>query len=679
MKFLYPQFLYALIAVIIPVIIHLFNFQRHKKVYFSNVSFLKEVKQSTKAKSNLKHYLILVSRILAVIALVLAFTQPYFPLGTNSKKNELLPSSIFIDNSFSSQNKNEDGNLLDIQRELGFQLLNELPSHLNHQVISNDFTGAQQHLYSVTELNKKMEGVSTSSKSQQIRDVIKRQKSSFKDEKYSSVIISDFQKNQFDFSQVKNDSNIDYTLIPVSPNTSNNISIDSIWFDTPIHKINTEEKVHIRIQNMGDIDKEGIRVELELDNEKKGFITLNITANSFKDTLIQYHTSKRGWHEGELTLTDFPVVYDNSQFFSFFIRENIRVVEIKEDSDSQKIEKAFLLEPYFRYEATQIKNLDLNLVNKAHWVIVNQVTNYSSGLQANLKQFVEKGGHLTIVPSGNVDQISLNEFLGKIDIPTLANLNTDTIPVTEINLTEKLFQGVFEELPDNVNLPILYKSWYFPKQTESNNYLNTTNQQSFLSGWNFGQGKVYIFSSSFNNEFSNFSKHSLFLPTLYQMAFNSGKQRNTNLIIGQNETVQIPDVGSSNELIFHVKNQQNSTDFIPEIIPTQQGLSLNFHKGISQSGNYRLTQNDSLIAFLSFNYDRLESDLKYYSVDELTQQIDSLNLTNFQVFSSDPNNFSDDYKKKENGIELWRWFIFFTLLFLAFEIILIRYFKPSVL
>ena len=83
MKFLYPQFLYALAVVAIPIILHLFNFKKFKTVYFSNVRFLKEVKQQTKAKSELKHILILLSRILALSSLVLAFAQPYVPKTWN--------------------------------------------------------------------------------------------------------------------------------------------------------------------------------------------------------------------------------------------------------------------------------------------------------------------------------------------------------------------------------------------------------------------------------------------------------------------------------------------------------------------------------------------------------------------------------------------------------------------
>ena len=68
-----PQILYFLFAIAIPIIIHLFNFRKHKVVYFSSIRFLKEINEEKKAVSTIKQYLILLSRILALAAIVLAF------------------------------------------------------------------------------------------------------------------------------------------------------------------------------------------------------------------------------------------------------------------------------------------------------------------------------------------------------------------------------------------------------------------------------------------------------------------------------------------------------------------------------------------------------------------------------------------------------------------------------
>ena len=80
MKFAHPEILWALLALAIPILVHLFNFRKFRRVQFSNVAFLKEVQQETKSKSKLKHLLILASRLLAILFIVFAFAQPFIPL-----------------------------------------------------------------------------------------------------------------------------------------------------------------------------------------------------------------------------------------------------------------------------------------------------------------------------------------------------------------------------------------------------------------------------------------------------------------------------------------------------------------------------------------------------------------------------------------------------------------------
>ncbi|MCH7524070.1 MAG: BatA domain-containing protein, partial [Bacteroidetes bacterium] len=43
MQFKYPELLYALLLLLIPIIVHLFQLRKFQKVAFTNVQFLKQV------------------------------------------------------------------------------------------------------------------------------------------------------------------------------------------------------------------------------------------------------------------------------------------------------------------------------------------------------------------------------------------------------------------------------------------------------------------------------------------------------------------------------------------------------------------------------------------------------------------------------------------------------------
>jgi len=110
MHFLNPLFFFGLFALLVPIIIHLFNFRRYKIAYFSNVKLLQNILKKTKRESQLQHLIVLLLRLLGITALVFVFAQPYIPLKNNRMDGEKI-ISVFVDNSFSMESLTQDGSL----------------------------------------------------------------------------------------------------------------------------------------------------------------------------------------------------------------------------------------------------------------------------------------------------------------------------------------------------------------------------------------------------------------------------------------------------------------------------------------------------------------------------------------------------------------------------------------
>src|ERR1043165_1481596 len=211
MSFTYPSFLFALSAIAIPIIIHLFNFRKFKTVYFSNVRFLKEVKQETQAKSKLKHLLDLAARILALIFLVLAFAQPYLPVENQKVIAGDKAVSIFVDNSFSMEAVNKNGRLLDDAKKRALEILSAYKPTDQFQLLTNDFEGKHQRLVSKEEFIDLLDDVKISPASRSLEEIISRQTdllSQSENKSRTAFILSDFQKSLADASQIKSDSSI---------------------------------------------------------------------------------------------------------------------------------------------------------------------------------------------------------------------------------------------------------------------------------------------------------------------------------------------------------------------------------------------------------------------------------------------------------------------------------------
>ncbi|HAR19224.1 MAG TPA: hypothetical protein DCR46_01065, partial [Cytophagales bacterium] len=74
----YPLFLFTLLAMVIPLVLHFWGIRVYKKVYLSSVALLQMVKVETNTTQRLKKILLLTARLLLLAFLVLAFAQPFW-------------------------------------------------------------------------------------------------------------------------------------------------------------------------------------------------------------------------------------------------------------------------------------------------------------------------------------------------------------------------------------------------------------------------------------------------------------------------------------------------------------------------------------------------------------------------------------------------------------------------
>jgi len=103
MQVLYPNFLWALLAVGGAILIHLLQLRRPQRVLFTNTGFIREVELTINRQRRLQELLILFTRIAAITLLVLAFCQPYIPAKEKKSSNGYNDVAVLIDNTPSMQ------------------------------------------------------------------------------------------------------------------------------------------------------------------------------------------------------------------------------------------------------------------------------------------------------------------------------------------------------------------------------------------------------------------------------------------------------------------------------------------------------------------------------------------------------------------------------------------------
>lgn len=681
MLFTNPFLLWGLLAVAIPIAIHLFNFRKFKKVYFSNVRFLEELKVQTQKYSRLKHLLILALRILAIISLVLAFSQPYIPASNNQKtikgKNAV---SIFIDNSFSMQAVSDQLRLLDIAKNKAREIVSAYQSSDEFQLLTHDFEGKHQQLYSKEEFLQLLDEIEISPAVRKLPEIIKRQQDAFSITPQThkvNYILSDFQKSISLFNQLKNDSLISTYLIPITPQKANNLYIDSCWFESPVLQLNKTVKLNVKILNSSEIPFEKIPIKLIINGKQRAIASIDVKEKEEKIISLSYRISEIGIQNGIIELTDYPIVYDDKLYFSYKVADNIPILVINENEENQYLNKIYSLDSVFKLKNIKERNIDFSTFKSSNLIILNGLKTISSGLSQELKKYIDNGGNLLIFPSSNIDFESYKQLAAMLKINSFESKDSTDTKIEQINIQHPIFSDVFEKLPQNIDLPSVFSFYQFgSNQLLRKEYLlKMLNGRDFLTVTFSGKGLVYQSAVPLEANWSNFPRHSIFVPALFNIALQSQQNNKLFYIIGNEESITLKHLNLIGEEVLKLKNNNLDFEIIPEHKNNENQLEVFIHNQIKQAGNYQLFKNNDTLSDISFNYNRNESRLDFFTNDELNKLIKDNQLTNFKLLETKNKNLGQLIKEINQGIKLWKWLIFLALIFLLGETVLIRLWK----
>ena len=681
MDFVNPGFLYGLLAVSIPVIIHLFNFRRFKKVYFTNVAFIRELKQETQKQSRLKHLLVLLMRMLAIVALVLAFARPFIPARDNLiRPQETNNVSVYVDNSFSMQAESEKGTLLESAKEKADEIASVYKASDRFQLLTNDMEGRHQRFVSKDEFLSLVDEIGISPVSLTISQVMTRQEEIQKQETAevkTAYIISDFQKNFVGEMEPPSDTLLTSFLIALQAFNYDNIYIDSCWFDAPVQQVNQQVKLNVRIKNSSENAYEKMPLRLSINETQKAVASFDLEAHGETIVLLSYTNHSAGIQSGELEINDHPIIFDDRFYFSYFVSAQTNILSINGNGENSYLNALFSNDSTFNFENTSAGMIDYSSLPNYNLILLNELPEISSGLADELKQFVESGGSLAIIPSASADLTSANTMLREMGAGKYASIDSSGQKITFLNLGHPIYSDVFDQIPENIDLPFVIKNFRIEvtSQMIQDKLLSMQNGDIFLNVHPFGLGKVYLFAVPFKVNFSTFPKHAIFVPTLYKIAVSSMVEENLYQVPGKNELIKIRQSKLSADQVLTIINREEEFEIIPEIRRVGNSLEIYPHGEIKTAGNYMLQSEGKQIKGISFNYDRLESEMAFYTNQEIEDYLADRNLTGVQLLSEGNKPFVQTLADLSQGIQLWKYFVLAALGFLLAEVILLRAWK----
>jgi hypothetical protein len=677
MEFIYPGFLWALLTVAIPVIIHLFYFRRFKKVYFSNIKFLKEIKEETTNSNKLKNLLILLARILTIVFLVLAFAQPFLPRGEKVNQGNTAVS-IYIDNSFSMQAMSEDVSLIEKAKKTALDIVNGYSENSNFQIITNELYGEDQRWIDKKDALEKIKKINLNSKFQTINNIMNRQNQAFllNGALNKQVFwISDFQRSVFEVRTESVDSTVEYNLVILQAVREKNISIDTCYWEKPLTLTNYVNKLFVKLTNNSDEDAENIPLSLEYNMEILPLGKLSIKAFSSITDTIDIRIKSQGWNQARISLKDYPMVFDDDYVFAFKVPERIKVLNLNEAKGPNKyLSSAFGEDQYFEFKYSDINKVDYSSLDKNQLVILEDIEKISTGLSSSLINAMKNGLNVLIFPGRNANVMSINSFLGAANANVLGDYQELMIEADILNQKEFVLEDVFEKIGANIP-PIKLKGKFKLSNLQTRNkydVIKFKNGESFISRYAIGNGQLFLCSSPFNVEYNELARNpDIFVPMLFKMSISNAGVLKLSNTIGLDKIIPLPKMNLSKD--GHLKIIGNEMEFIPKQLVTADNTYLDEGDNIKKSGIYSVMKDDSLLMKVAFNYNRKESKLEYIDIDQVSEKLNK----NVKIFDNKNKNFNFTkvINAKQKGVELWKWAIFMALLFLAIEILLLRFWK----
>ena len=606
-----PQLLFGLFAIAIPILIHLFNFRKHKTIYFSSIRFLEEIKSKNNKKRNIRNLLILISRIFAITFLVLAFAKPYVPI----EKDQVPTNKVFIyiDNSFSMDAMSEKGRLLDIAKNKAISITDSYSAACKYYLITNNFLKTHNIGYNKQDLIEAISNIETSPNFKSFSQIINK-KQTISNNSDHIYIISDLQKKTLQVEEKSEETKDDFFFIPTINKMNSNISIDSVWIDGPVMINSNNQNIYTSISNFSNQEQE-IPISLELNNKNKIKQLLTIKENSKKEFEFKIAIDS-AINICKLSVEDYPITFDNNLHFNLNKTNRIKILNIKQSTTLDYINNLYSNDTInYQYQYAGINNLNYQEIKEQDLIILNEIEEISSGLNNAIINFVKSGGTIIIIPPISINYQVYKKLLTSLETDYFLDTDTNGYYIKHTQIDHPVFHKVFDGSIKNISYPKISYHYKLSNLTKTNkkSLYTLENNSAFLSHYNINNGNIYLFNTPLNDSVSTFKKHALFVPTFLNIATSSVKQGKIYYTI-VNDNYFISKKENNNE-IYHLKN--TDSDIVPTTKTINGQTRYYTNNQILKSGQYKLYNNEKVIDHIAYNYNTIESDNKYYDISEI--------------------------------------------------------------
>lgn len=688
MSFLTPLYLVGIIAVGLPILLHLVRHQPKNVLFFSSLRFLEHNPPQTNRKNKIENWLLLMLRAIAVVLLVTAFARPFF----KNTDLELLAAStkhqtiLLIDTSSSMQRgtlwkealqtadeiiERADKNQVAIytfdSRLTSVKPLKETKQNRPQQTQQTDRERLTKLTpgWNATNLGFALTEIAALLQQQAISDPTGTllQNSTIE-------LITDFQAGSkiASLSEFSWPTELKVRLHQLKDEQTSNAGLQLL-------SLNEEGQATVRIVNAADSQQEQFQITYQTKlNESEQAQQIYVPAGQSR--VIRMPTVDVQWPASQIVLTGDDHNFDNKLYLQPREQANITIVHYgtpaagSTESPDYFAKRAFPTTPQRKVEFLTIgpdSPQVLLTVAKIHLMIVSrELADEETKL---VKSYLEQGGvvlfSLNAPPPNDTFQrlLSLSEknFVSEADVNGYALL-------TNINFEHPLFQ-MFQapEYSDFTKLKFWnYRRLTLPADLPHQVLARFDHERPAIVNVPIGKGKLIVMTFGWTPEASQFALSTKFVPMM-----NAILALSTNSIDSPSQFI----VGQTVTLPASLKAGKVS---VPKAEPIQLAAGQHNFEQTVQPGLYQVTSDDETTPAQKFvvNLDIEESKTEPLAIEKLEALgVKLLNHSETTAANPAPANLrrQAQIREMEQKQNIWRWLIIVALAMLGLETLLAKW------
>lgn len=606
-----PIFLWGLLSIGVPIWLHFIHRRSTSTIFFSDIRVLKGTPTQGKGFRFLHDLGLLLFRILALVALVLAFSEPKNVELLNDHSSK---TYLYLDNHVGFMEGNRTAfNLVET----------ELPrSSKPVYLLLNSFQSVDFEIKTWNDIHELWPGLKMSKKVANPKSVMDRIKEIQMEQNRGSVPhviwVSDFpQSNPWpDFPK---DFKVD--LVPVKRRSLANVVVDSVSNNASQMQRRQPFNLKVRIKNRGSIAAIDQKMSLYLDDFPISAEKINLKVGESKWLDFGISLADKKAIKAKL-ISDDAVLFDN--VYSFLIEKpEPKDVYVLEGMPGEKyLSKVFANDSLFDLHVVNQQSLLANLSNLKGFLILSELNKFSDESIHLISNWVKSGNSFVLIPNAQIN----NGMMGRINSNFSGQGNSFKQEVSSQAMAVRLpikntrfFNSILEQSSFKKKLE-MFNSNSFIQWNGGIPIFEYVNGKPFLSEFHLGSGSMFVFSGDITKEADSFFKHGLFLPVFQEMALSNHIDRWSATIFSQTFEISAPKTfkfsNPESAWLTFVKGKQS---WIPEqkwagnkwICAWPDLLERNF------SGFWQLSTKDKKTLNLAVNYPLNESEIQSFSSEEI--------------------------------------------------------------